>query len=92
MLPLAADGKPRLGLVPALAGYPLWAYAGFLGERLMATFGHGILSAVLLTGARAGARGAAAGYLAAVGLHGLTNLGALLGKMLLIGPCSHRSP
>ncbi len=78
----------RLGEVPALAGYPVWMYYGFLTERLLATFGHGVMTAVTLTGARSGARGATAGYLAAVGLHALGNLGALLGKMGTIGPAA----
>ncbi len=67
---------------PALASYPLWAYTGFLGERVAVTFAHAVMTAVTATGLVQGQ--AARGYLAAVGLHALLNLEALLGRMGLL--------
>lgn len=64
---------------PAFAGYPFWAFTGFLGERLVVTYAHAVLTAVVVTG---WARGRPwSGYLAAVGLHALLNLGAMLAHM-----------
>lgn len=62
---------------PELAGYPFWAYTGFLTERVIVVYAHAVMTAVLVTAAAAGRAGR--GYLAAVGLHALLNLGALLG-------------
>lgn len=63
---------------------PWFAFTGFLGERLAACFAHGVLTAVVVTGlARGWARGAQ-GLAAAIGLHALTNVGAVLARVGIV--------
>jgi hypothetical protein len=71
----------RLSASEALANYPVWMFTGFLGERLAGTCAHGIMTGVFLVLAFKGGAGWVAGYLAAVGLHTLANLGALLAQV-----------
>ncbi len=69
---------------PAYAGYPWYAFTGYLSERLIVCFCHGVMTAVAVEGLRAGRWRAFGGYLAAVGLHALLNAGAMLGQLGVI--------
>jgi hypothetical protein len=71
----------RLSASEALANYPVWMFTGFLGERLAGTCAHGIMTGAFLVLACRGGAGWLAGYFAAVGLHTLANLGALLARV-----------
>ncbi len=71
----------RLSASAALAEYPVWMFTGFLAERLAGTCAHGIMTGVLLVLAVKGRYGWIAGFLSAVGLHTLANLGALLAQV-----------
>jgi|YNPNPStandDraft_1061719.scaffolds.fasta_scaffold02029_9 hypothetical protein len=70
--------------VPAYAGYPWYAFTGYLGERLQVCFVHGALTAILAAGLQRGGWGIAWGYGGAVLLHLLTNAGAILYQLRLI--------
>lgn len=72
-------------LSPAYAGLPWYAFTGFLQERIITCFLHGVMTAVLVTGLLRGAKGLLLGYLAAVGLHALLNTSALLYQIGAIG-------
>jgi len=48
---------------------PWYAFTGFLNERIMACFAHGVLTAVLVIGMRRGGWFTLYGYLTALGLH-----------------------
>jgi hypothetical protein len=48
---------------------PWYAYTGFLNERIMTCFAHGVLTAVLVVGMKRGGRSILYGYLTALGLH-----------------------
>lgn len=63
---------------PALAGYPWWQYTGFLTERLVTVYAHGVMTAVAAYGLARGPRKVWTTYAAAVGLHALVNTGAML--------------
>jgi len=69
---------------PQYAGYPWYAFTGYLGERLVVCFCHGVMTAVFVAGLRCGGWRALGGYLAAVGLHALLNLGAILAQLGVI--------
>lgn len=56
--------------------YPWYAFTGFLGERLIVVFMHGMMTAIFLRIARAGRP--LLGYLAAMGAHAALNSGAML--------------
>lgn len=68
---------------PAYAGYPFWYFGGFFGERLLVVYLHAALTGLAASGwARGPGRGFAT-YAAAVGLHALANLGAMLYQLKL---------
>ena len=69
---------------PAFAEYPWYAFTGYFGERLVVTFCHGVMTAVVVAGLLRGPGRAPAGYLAAVGLHAFLNAGAVLAQLGLI--------
>lgn len=48
---------------------PWYAFTGFMSERIMACFAHGVLTAILVMGIQRGGRFILNGYLAALGLH-----------------------
>lgn len=73
---------------PAYAGYPWYAFTGYLGERLAVMLAHGLLTALFVAGIWAGRWQAAAGYLGAVLLHLLINAGAILASLELISPAA----
>ncbi len=63
---------------PALAAYPWWQYTGFMTERLVSIYAHGVMTAVAVYGIALGPRRVWLTYAAAVGLHALVNAGAML--------------
>ena len=63
---------------PRYAGLPWYLFGGYISERLIVCFGHGMLTAFITTGLQRGARPAVRGYLTAVALHALLNVGPLL--------------
>lgn len=62
----------------AYASLPWYAYTGYLNERLMTCFAHGVLTAVLVTALQRGGWFILYGYLAATGLHLFLNIPAAL--------------
>jgi uncharacterized membrane protein YhfC len=63
---------------PAYNQLPWYMFTGFAVERLSVTFGHGLLTSIAVLGLYHGRRKMLIGYLAAVGLHALLNLGPIL--------------
>jgi len=63
---------------PQYARLPWYAFTGFLNDRLLACFGHGVMTAVLVTALARGPRFILPGYLAACGLHFFFNLPVVL--------------
>jgi uncharacterized membrane protein YhfC len=57
---------------------PWFLFTGYALERLIVTFAHGSMTALAAAGWYHGRRKATYGYLTAVGLHALINLGAVL--------------
>jgi len=66
------------------AAYPWYAFTGYFGERLIVCFCHGVMTAVAVAGLQQGRWRALAGYLAAIGLHALLNIGAVLAQLGVI--------
>jgi len=62
--------------------YPWYAFTGFLGERLIVVFLHGMMTAILLRIAASGRR--LLGYLAAMSAHAILNSGAALFQLGLV--------
>ena len=75
---VASGGDPRY------VHLPWYAFTGFMSERLVACFLHGVMTAVVLVMSQRGPAWALAGYLAAVGLHSLADVGALLFQLNLV--------
>ena len=63
---------------PTYNQLPWHMFTGFLSERLIVTFSHGFLTSIAVLGLYFGGRKAFFGYLSAVGLHALINLGPIL--------------
>lgn len=63
---------------------PWHMFTGFAVERLFVTFAHGFLTAIAVSGFYCWGRKAVFGYLSAVGLHALINLGPILLVLKLI--------
>lgn len=55
--------------IPDYASLPWYAYTGYLNERLMTCFAHGVLTAALVIGMQRGGRFTLYGFLTALGLH-----------------------
>ncbi|MFD7285670.1 hypothetical protein [Streptomyces sp. NPDC059863] len=75
------------GVIAAGGGYgstPWWHFSGYAVERVFASFGHGVMTAVVLRGFFGGRRGRLAGYAAAVALQTLLNLGAFLDQVVAL--------
>ena len=66
------------------AAYPWYAFTGYFAERLIVCFCHGVMTAVVVHGLQQSKWRALTGYLAAVGLHALLNIGAVLAQLGLI--------
>ena len=60
---------------PDYAGVPWYLFTGYLNERFIVCFGHGVMTAVLVTGLAQGRP--LRGYVGAVLLHAAANAGAL---------------
>jgi len=69
---------------PAYNQLPWYVFTGFASERLVVTFGHGLLTSLAVLGLSYGREKALFGYLTAVGLHALINLGPILSILKLI--------
>lgn len=63
---------------PAYLGLPWYAFTGYLSERLVVCFVHGVMTAVVVTGLYRGRVHILWGYLGGVALHALANAGAML--------------
>jgi uncharacterized membrane protein YhfC len=57
---------------------PWYVFTGYAVERMAVTFGHGFLTAIAAYGFYKSGRNILIGYLSAVGLHALINLGPIL--------------
>ncbi|HSL42890.1 MAG TPA: hypothetical protein VK897_05625 [Anaerolineales bacterium] len=57
---------------------PWHMFTGYASERLIVTFAHGFMTSIAVAGLYYGRSKAMSGYLTAVGLHALINLGAVL--------------
>jgi len=73
-----------VGLNTTYAEMPWYLFAGFLQERFLVCLAHAILTAIVVSGWQQGRRSLLVGYLAAVGLHALANVGAMLYQLRLI--------
>ncbi len=77
-----------IAAIPLYADFPFWQYTGFLNERVLTVYAHAVMTAVAVTGLAAAMRGVrwagVLGFAAAVGLHSLTNVTALLFQLGLI--------
>ena len=69
---------------PAYSQLPWHMFTGFASERLIVTFAHGLMTSIAVAGFHYGGRKALFGYLTAVGLHALINLGPILLALELI--------
>jgi uncharacterized membrane protein YhfC len=69
---------------PAYNQLPWHMFTGFASERLIVTFAHGLMTSIAVVGFHFDKRKAFFGYLTAVGLHALINLGPILLALKLI--------
>jgi uncharacterized membrane protein YhfC len=67
-----------IGQSPAYNQLPWHMFRGFASERLIVTFAHGLMTSIAVLGFYGGRRKVLTGYLTAVGLHALINLGPIL--------------
>jgi len=63
-----------IGQNPDYGSLPWYAFTGYLNERLMTCFTHGVMTAILVTAMQRGGRFILPGYLVALGLHLFFNL------------------
>lgn len=71
---------------PAYLGLPWYAFTGYLSERLVVCFVHGVMTAVVVTGLYRGGVYILWGYLGGVALHALANAGALFYQLGRLSP------
>jgi len=69
---------------PHFARMAWYLFTGYFGERLIVCFLHGVMTAVAVSGIRRGLGPGVLGVLAAMGLHGLINIGAALYQFKVI--------
>jgi hypothetical protein len=69
---------------PTYNQLPWYMFTGFASERLIVTFAHGLMTSVAILGLHFGKGNALLGYMTAVGLHALINLGPILLALKLI--------
>jgi hypothetical protein len=69
---------------PEYATYPWYAFTGYLGERFTVSLVHGLLTMLVAVGLWRGGWRALGGYLAAVLLHLLINVGAILYQLEVV--------
>ncbi len=70
--------------VPEYAVLPWYVLTGFLGERVMVCFFHGVMTAIFLSGLQRGGWWAWTGLLGAISLHALVNAGPMLYQLGLM--------
>lgn len=63
---------------------PWYVFGGYASERLIVTFAHGFMTSIAAYGLFKGRSNAILGYVSAVGLHALINLGPILLALKLI--------
>ncbi|XVX18937.1 hypothetical protein ACQP1U_11365 [Actinomycetota bacterium] len=73
-----------IAMSPDYAQIPWYAFGGFASERLLVTLGHGVMTALAVTGWFSGCGGR--GYLGAVALHAFANIGAFLALVKVWSP------
>lgn len=69
---------------PAYNQLPWYMSTGFASERLIVTFAHGLMTSLVALGVYYGKRNILLGFMIAVGLHALINLGPILLTLKLI--------
>lgn len=69
---------------PEYAGLPWYYFTGFLSERILVVPMHGVMTALVVLGLHRGKGWILLGYFAAVAVHALLNVGALLLQLGLI--------
>jgi hypothetical protein len=69
---------------PVYRQLPWYVFTGFASERLIVTFAHGLITSCVILGFHYRKRKALLGYLTAVGLHALINLGPILLALKLL--------
>jgi uncharacterized membrane protein YhfC len=69
---------------PAYSSVPWYMFTGYATERIIVTFAHGFLTSLTLFGLQREGRNLWLGYVSAVGLHALINLGPVLLALKLI--------
>jgi hypothetical protein len=69
---------------PAYSSVPWYMFTGYATERLIVTFAHGLMTSLTVLGLQRGGRNLWLGYVSAVGLHALINLGPVLLALKLI--------
>lgn len=69
---------------PEYSQLPWHLFTGFASERLFVTFAHGLMTSIVVLGFQQGRNKALSGYLTAVGLHALINLGPILLALKLL--------
>lgn len=74
----------QVNSVPEYATLPWYYFTGFLIERIMAVFAHGVLTSIFVAAISYGLKWGIAGYLVSVLLHFILNLGAALLPLGLI--------
>jgi uncharacterized membrane protein YhfC len=69
---------------PEYNSLPWYVFTGYATERLIVTFAHGFMTSIAAYGLYKGGRNVLTGYLSAVGLHALINLGPILLALKLV--------
>jgi hypothetical protein len=69
---------------PTYNQLPWYMFTGFASERLIVTFAHGLMTSAAVLGLHYGKRNGLLGYMTAVGLHAMINLGPILLALKLI--------
>jgi len=68
----------RISMMPEYAEYPFYYFGGFIGERIIAVFIHGVMTAIAVIRFMNGRGGLLVGYIWAVLFHAFANVGAML--------------
>lgn len=69
---------------PEYSSLPWYLFTGYAMERILVTFAHGFLTSLTIVGFQQGGKKVLLGYLSAVGLHAIINLGPILLALQLI--------
>lgn len=71
---------------PTYNQLPWYMFTGFASERLIVTFAHTLMTSIAVLGLYYGKRNFVLGFITAVGLHALINLGPIFLALKLIPP------